>query len=68
MPDAQTERGFEQPELLPGYVVVNSGTAIKKHNDSNDGGRDEHLCVDTQPGKIQANLFPEIFPVGKITS
>lgn len=52
----------------PRYVIINCGTTIQEHNDSDDGCWDEHLCVDPQPGKIQANLLPKIFPVCEITN
>lgn len=50
---------------VPRYVVIDGGTAVEEHNDSNDGRRDQHLCVDPQPGKVQSNLLPEILPVEK---
>lgn len=47
---------------LPGDVLVDGGAAIKENDDSHDGGGDEHLRVHAQPGKVQANLLPEILP------
>ena len=32
---------------VPRDVIVYSGTAVEEYNDSNDGCRDQHLCVDS---------------------
>lgn len=32
---------------VPGYVIIDGGTAVEEYNDSNDGCRDQHLCVDS---------------------
>lgn len=50
---------------IPWYVIVDRGAAVEEHNDSNNGGRDEHLRVYSYPGKIKANLLPKVLPVEK---
>lgn len=47
---------------LPGYVVVNSRTSVQEDDDAHQGGRDQHLCIQTQPGKVQSDLFTKILP------
>lgn len=47
---------------LPGYVVVNGCTSVQEDNDTHEGGRDQHLCIQTQPGKVQSDLFTKILP------
>lgn len=32
---------------VPRYVIIDSRTAVEEYNDSNDGCRDQHLCVDS---------------------
>lgn len=32
---------------VPRYVIIHSGTAIEEYDDSHDGCRDQHLCVDS---------------------
>lgn len=50
---------------IPGYVIINGGAAIKQYDDSNEGGWNEHLGVDSYPGEIQANLLSKVLPMGR---
>lgn len=42
--DASNQKVFVSP--VPWYVIVHCGTAVEEYDDSDDGCRDQHLCVD----------------------
>lgn len=44
----------------PWYVVINCGTSVQKDNDPHQRGRDQHLGVETQPGKVETNLLTKV--------
>lgn len=58
----RTTRGFRG---VPGDVGVHRRHAVSKHDDSHNRGRDEQLGVNTEPGKIQADLLPKVLPAEK---
>lgn len=37
-------------------------TAVYEHNEANDGGRNQHLHVKTQPGKVDRYLLAKVGP------
>lgn len=37
-------------------------TAIYEHNEADDGGRNQHLHVKTQPGKVDRYLLTKVGP------
>lgn len=43
------------------YIVFQCYPGIKETNDSNNRGQQQHIGIETQPGKIQANFNTEIF-------
>lgn len=63
-----TEGDKLQPQITatpvgsPGYVVVDGCTSVQEDDDAHEGGWDQHLCVETQPGKVQSDLFTKILP------
>lgn len=52
---------------LPGYVVVNGCTTVQEDDDADEGGRDQHLCVQAQPGKVESDLLTKVLPEGDKT-
>lgn len=48
---------------LPWHIVIYSKYAVKEDNNAQHRRRDEELSINTQPGKIQSNLFSKILPV-----
>lgn len=44
----------------PWYVVINCGASVQKDNDSHQRGRNQHLGVETQPGKVETNLLTKV--------
>lgn len=44
----------------PWYVVIDCGTSVQKDNDPHQRGRDQHLGVETQPGKVETNLLTKV--------
>lgn len=42
--------------------MIYCDTAIEENQDPNNRGKNQHLSVQAQPGKIQADLVPKIFP------
>lgn len=42
-------------------------TAIYEHNEANNGGRNQHQHVKTQPGKVDRYLLTKVRPEDNIT-
>lgn len=50
---------------VPGNVGVHRRHAVAKHDDAHDGGGNQQLGVDAQPGEVQPDLFPKVLPAGQ---
>lgn len=48
--------------------MIQSGDAIQKDKQSNEGSWEEHASVPAQPGKIQPNLLSKVPPVKNTTA
>lgn len=51
---------------LRGVTIPRYYTAVYEHNEANDGGRNQHLHVKTQPGKVDRYLLAKVGPVVNI--
>lgn len=47
----------------PPLVVIVRQEAVDEAQTSDDGGKEQHLGVETQPGKINPDLLPVVLPV-----
>lgn len=47
---------------LPGNILFNCCTSIKKHDHPNDRRWDKEWCIQPQPSKIQPNFLSKILP------
>lgn len=45
---------------LPRFVGVEGETRVNETEKADDGGGEQHVGVETQPGKVQADLYPEV--------
>lgn len=57
-------RECPQGNVPPG-AGVSGPVSINETAQSHDSSQNEHHCVETQPGKVNADLLPIILPVKK---
>ena len=49
--------------IIPGDVVLIAKQSIHEADDSHHRGKKQHLCVEAQPCKVDANLLSIVLPV-----
>lgn len=56
-------KGISSSNNIPPSACVLSSEPINETTESHDGGKSEHNRVETQPGEVDAYLFPVVLPV-----
>lgn len=55
----QCERS-ELTVTLPNLAVFQGKHPVEKHHESYNCSWEQHSCVPTQPGEVEANLLPKV--------
>jgi len=51
---------------VPGHISKQRRETIEKRDKANDGCRKQHVCVISQPWKVDCNFITEIVPVDRV--
>ena len=53
-------------DILDGLEVARVADAVQEHDETENGSRNQHSCVETEPGEVQPDFRPEIILDGVV--